>query len=139
MVSSPVVNVTSSELGEGVESQKMNGVEEGDELPVNVEESYVEDIPMQKAADGINDKVVESHWESENVGIQEYEGVRPALGVDVGPNSSFNSLRGRDLFNNVWEFGGADNLSFNNGVGPSCLKPVGPSKRSRSHKKKNRF
>ncbi|KAM0071801.1 putative RNA recognition motif domain, nucleotide-binding alpha-beta plait domain superfamily [Helianthus debilis subsp. tardiflorus] len=136
MASSLVVNVSSSEFGAGVQSQKLNGVEEGEVLPINIEESYVGVIPMQKEAVGINDKVIESHGESENVGAQDFEGDMPALGVDVGPNRVFNPLTGRDLFNKVWEFGGADNFSFNNGVGPSCLKPVGPPKRTRSHKKK---
>ncbi|KAJ0743941.1 hypothetical protein HanPI659440_Chr10g0381751 [Helianthus annuus] len=137
MASSPVVNVSSSVFGAAYQSQKMNGLEEGEVLPdINVE-SFVGVIPMQKAALGINEKDRGEHGDSENVGFQDRDGDRQSPGVDVGPNKVFNYFSGRDSFNNVWEDGGADNLSFNNGIGPNNLKSVGPPKKARSNKKKS--
>ncbi|MFS7991237.1 hypothetical protein Hanom_Chr12g01068421 [Helianthus anomalus] len=137
LASSPVVNVSSSVFGIGFQSQKMNGLEEGEVLPDNNEESYVGVIPMQKAALDINEKVIEAHGDSENVGFQDMEGDRQSPGVDAGPNRDFNSFLSRDSFNKVWEDGGAENLTFNNGIGPNSLKSVGPPKKTRSHKKKS--
>ncbi|MFS7995423.1 hypothetical protein Hanom_Chr12g01117741 [Helianthus anomalus] len=139
-MSSPVVDLHSTELGEGRETQKVIGVEEDKGLSGNV----MGVVPMQEEDFGHGDShfyvhniemVVGPAGESENMGTrgQNNDEGGAVSGDGVGPPLAVNFLSG----SGVKDCGINNNFGFIDGVGLSFPKPSGLPKRARGYKKKH--